>query len=136
MRTSKPTEKGAATKARLQTLQQRQEAIAAGIRSEGAPEVNKRVSLEDVNDLWQIEQNSAIPETVANIIIKEQAHITIRSDKHHDPLVLDYDMGIPLATYEEAMQHSDCDEWLTAMKKELQTMKDMGVYKVAQLPEG
>ena len=142
-RTSKLTVKGAAwvaelaaTKARLQTLQKHQKAIVDGIQSEGAPKLSKGVSLEEVNDLKPIEENNAVPEAVANVVIEEQAHITIRSNKRHNPLVPDYDMGIPPATYEEAMQQSDRDEWLAAMNKELQTMKDMGVYKVAKLPEG
>jgi hypothetical protein len=45
-------------------------------------------------------------------------------------------MSVPPATHDKAIQRSDLDEWLTAMKTELQTMKEMQVYKVAKLPEG
>ena len=45
-------------------------------------------------------------------------------------------MLIPPATYDEAVQQPDHEQWLKAMKTELQTMKDMNVDKVAELPEG
>lgn len=45
-------------------------------------------------------------------------------------------MKIPPATYDEATQRPDKDKWLKAMRTELQTMKDMKVYKVTKLPEG
>ena len=73
---------------------------------------------------------------MANVVIEEQAHITIRSDKRHDPSSPSYNMGILPATYEETMQRPDSDQWLETMKAELQTMKEMCVYKLTKLPEG
>jgi hypothetical protein len=58
--------------------------------------------------LGNIEPNGDIPEVVVNIIIEKQAHLAIRSDKHHDPYAVDYDLKIPPATYEEAMHRPNC----------------------------
>lgn len=38
--------------------------------------------------------------------------------------------------YEEAVQHPNKDKWLNTMWAELQTMKDMGVYRFVKLSEG
>jgi len=61
------------------------------------------VCLEGVDELHPIEPNAEVPEVVANVVIKEQAHITIWSDQRHDPSAPDYDMKIPPATYDEAV---------------------------------
>lgn len=37
---------------------------------------------------------------------------------------------------DEAVKHPDKEEWMAVMMKELQTMKNMAVYKVSKLPEG
>ena len=92
----------AATHTRLKNLQEHPKAVAlsgngTGLSSEG-------VSLEDINALDHIEQSSNISEMVANVVIEEQAHITIQSGKRCDPSSPGYDMGIPPAIYEEAMQ--------------------------------
>jgi hypothetical protein len=87
-------------------------------------------------NLEEIEPNIDVPEVFANVVIEEQANITIRSDHKCNPMSADYDMKIPPATYEEAMLHSDRLEWLTAMKKELGIMTEMKVYKLTSLPEG
>ncbi|KIK18677.1 hypothetical protein PISMIDRAFT_14173 [Pisolithus microcarpus 441] len=56
--------------------------------------------------------------------------------EHQDPSQPGYDMSIPPATYEEAMKRSDHAGWMEAMKKELGTMKDMGVWTLVELPPG
>ena len=76
-------------------------------------------SLEGVNgdkhvhtdSLRPIELNSDISDLAADVVIgeqayvvEEQAHITIRSDKCRDPSSPDYDMLIPPATYDKAVQ--------------------------------
>lgn len=45
-------------------------------------------------------------------------------------------MKIPPATYDEAMLHTDRNDWLAAMKKELNVMNEMHIYKLAPLPAG
>ncbi|KAG1789087.1 uncharacterized protein HD556DRAFT_1244325 [Suillus plorans] len=45
-------------------------------------------------------------------------------------------MKVPPATFEEAMQRPDRNEWLSAMQAELGIMKEMSVYRVVPLPEG
>lgn len=45
-------------------------------------------------------------------------------------------MKVPPTTYEEAMLCSDQDQWLMAMRKELQIMDDMKVYKLTTIPAG
>ncbi|KAG2064433.1 hypothetical protein BDR04DRAFT_992580, partial [Suillus decipiens] len=40
------------------------------------------------------------------------------------------------ATYNEAMSHPDCEQWLEAMQKELGIMCEMSVYQVTPLPPG
>ena len=94
------------------------------------------VRLEDVDALKSIKPSQDIPEMVANVVIKEKAHITIRSDKCHNLKSTDYNMSIPPATYNEAMQQPDHKQWLAAMKMELQTMKEMNIYEVTSLPKG
>lgn len=60
----------------------------------------------------------------------------ICSDCRRDPTSLGYDLKIPPTTYNEAIKCPDKEEWMAAMTKKLQTMKDMAVYKVLKLPEG
>jgi hypothetical protein len=131
-----PTEAGrrfaeelAASKARLLALRKaRSERAAENAASKGVPPPEE--------DLTVVEPNIDIPEVMANICIEEQAHIALRSNRRRNPSNPDYDMSLPPTTYEEAMQHSDSAHWLAAMKAELHTMKDMGVYKLTKLPEG
>jgi hypothetical protein len=87
-------------------------------------------------DLTNIESNVDITEAMANACIEEQAHVAICSNHKRNPSNPDYDMAIPPATYNEAMQCSDHALWLAAMKAELSTMKNMSVYKLVKLPEG
>jgi hypothetical protein len=136
VRTKKLTEKGAAwtveleaTQVHLKDLQECRAAAAEGGTPNGTP--SEGVRLADVDELRFIEPSIKVPEVIANIVIEEQAHITIRSDKRRNPLAPDYDMSIPPATHDKAIQRSDRDEWLTTMKTELQMMKEMQVYKVA-----
>lgn len=86
---------------------------------------NKGVSLEEVDALMPIEENPTISDQVANAVIEEQAHLTIWSDKCHNPTSPDYNLKIPPMTYEESIQHSNKDKWLNVMQGELQTMKDI-----------
>jgi hypothetical protein len=43
------------------------------------------------------------PQVIANLIIVEVAALSIRSDTRHNPLASGYDLGIPPATYDEAI---------------------------------
>jgi hypothetical protein len=86
--------------------------------------------------LGDIELNEDISEVIVNVIIEEQAHLAIRSDKRHDPYAIDYDLKIPPAMYEEAIHRPDKEHWLKAMRTELETMKEMNVYRVVELPMG
>lgn len=88
--------------------------------------------------LLTLEPNSDVTEVMTNVCIdsEEQAHITIHSNQRRNPHNPDYDMSIPLATYDEAMKHPDHTCWLTTMKVELQTMKEMGIYQLMKLPAG
>ena len=118
----------AATKSRLRGV------ITKGVTStpvEGVPEHSP-----EPESIKEVEPNIDVPEIVANVIIEERAHIAIRSDKRRDPHAPDYDLKIPPATYDEAVQHPDKDKWLKAMQAELGTMKEMNVYKVTELPKG
>ena len=140
-RECKLTEKGttwtadlAATHTQLDALVEHCRNVASAESQEVSTE--KSVDLEKVDEVGKIEEGEEIPAVVANVIIEEQAHITLCSDKWHNPSAPDYDMKLPPATYEEVMQRPDKDKWLEAMQAELQTMKDMNIYKVMKLPKG
>lgn len=45
-------------------------------------------------------------------------------------------MSIPPATYDEAVRRADHEGWREAMEKELGTMKEMGVWKLVEPPQG
>jgi hypothetical protein len=91
----------------------------------------------DVNaDITEVEPNVDIPDAFANIIIEEQANISICSDHWRNPSSPDYDLKVPPATFNKAMLHSDWGEWLSTMQVELGIMKEMNVYCVVPLPEG
>lgn len=89
------------------------------------------VSEEKLTSLKSIKPNEDVPEVVSNIIIKEQAHLTIHSDnlKHYDLNTPNYNLKITPATY-------DKDEWLKAMQTELNTMRKMNVYWITELLAG
>ena len=118
----------------MDTLAERCRNVASA-ESQGVS-TEKSVDLEKVDEVGKIEEGKEIPAVMANVVIKEQAYITLRSNKWHNPSAPDYDMKLPPATYEEAMQRPDKDKWLEAMQVELQMMKDMNVYKVMKLPKG
>ena len=73
---------------------------------------------------------------MVNLVISEHAHLAIRSDTRWDPGSPGYDMGIPLATYDEAMHRPDADKWHAAMEKEMGLLHDMKVYDLVPLPPG
>ena len=142
-------EERAAAKARLDELCDRHVLVVTqGVRLDdlGHPASSEGVTSDktmDTDSLGAIKSNNNVPNIAADIaigeqahVIEQQAHITIRSDKHRDPSTPDYDMSIPPATYEEAMLRPDHELWFMAMKTELQTMKDMNVYEITELPEG
>ena len=135
-------EEHAATKARLDELRDRRVLVVTqGVQLDdsGHPALSEGVTSNetmDTDSLGAIKSNNDVPNIAADIAISKQAHITIRSDKRRDPSTPDYNMSIPPATYEEAMLRPDHELWFTAMKTELQTMKDMNVYEIAELPEG
>ena len=99
-------------------------------------EPSKGVEETEPATLGDIKPNEDVPEIVANVIIEEQAHIAIHSDKCRDPHAVGYDLKIPPTTYDEAMQRPDKEHWLKAMQTELNTMKEMNVYTVAELLKG
>lgn len=126
----------AAAKARLQSLRESRTACTQVVpSSEGVVEAEETVDVEEEN-LEEIEPNSDVPDAYANTLIEEHANITIRSDRKRDPNDPSYDMKIPPSTYDEAMLRTDRNEWLEAMKKELNIMDDMHVYQLAPLPDG
>jgi hypothetical protein len=129
-------EERAAMHTHLKVLWAKRTTQATGVTTEGVGSCSEGVEEkdEDTDSLKAIEPDEALPDATAGVVIEEQAHITIRSDKHHDPTQPDYDMSIPPATYEEAVQHADKEKWLEAMKAELQTMKEMNVYTTTSLP--
>ncbi|KAG2029252.1 hypothetical protein BDR03DRAFT_1018669, partial [Suillus americanus] len=129
----------AASKARLQTLHEMRMACAEhAMPPTVETEVPNPVSPADKAhpDITEIEPNINLPEVFANVIIEEQANISIRSNCQCNPSSPDYDMKVPLATYKEAMLCPDWSEWLSAMQAELGIMKEMSVYCVVPLPEG
>jgi hypothetical protein len=56
-------------------------------------------------------------ETLVNLLIADHVHLAIHSHSHHDPADPSYDMSLPPATYDEAMQHADAGHWHAAMDK-------------------
>ena len=94
------------------------------------------VDLEKVDELGKIKEGKEIPAIMANVMIKKQVHIALHSNKQHNSSAPNYDMELPPATYEKVMLHPDKDKWLEAMQAELQTMKDINIYKVIKLPKG
>ena len=143
-------EERATARARLEELRDKRTcAVGQGASAEGVPaapsssEGALNETHTNADSLGAIEANDAVSDIIADIaigeqahVIEEQAHIAIRSDKRRDPSSPDYDMSIPPATHEEAMQRPDREQWLTAMNAELEIMKDMKVYEVKELPEG
>ena len=75
-------------------------------------------------------------DAVVNLVIVEQAHLAIQSNTRRDPGSPGYDMGIPPATYDEAMHRSDASRWRTAMDKEMGLLHEMKVYDLVHLPLG
>lgn len=120
-----------ATKVRLESLREAHTILPPPL-TEGViqPKINAPDNLENM------EPNEDVPEALANLIVKEFSNVAIRSDQKRNPSDPNYDMGIPPASYNEAVLHPDRDLWLAAMKAELATMKEMKVYKLATLPEG
>lgn len=105
----------AATHACLATLHEKWVAVVGGALPKGAQSLSEGVTDESVDSFKMIEPNNALPEAATGVVIEEQAHITIRSNRHHNPTLPDYDMTIPPATYEEAIQQPNTEEWLKAM---------------------
>ena len=77
-----------------------------------------------------------LSDAIINLVIAEQAHLAIWSDTCRDLGSPGYDMGIPPATYDEAMRRSDVNRWHTAMDKEVTLLQDMKVYDLVPLPPG
>jgi hypothetical protein len=71
---------------------------------------------------------------LANLIVTELAGVALRSDNRRNPRAQGYDMALPPKTYDEAMQRSDRDVWLSAMQKEMNLMSEMNVYELVRLP--
>ena len=81
---------------------------------QGSPSSSEGVNSDEhthPNSLRSIESNGDVSDLAADVVIgeqahvvEEQAHIAIRSDKRRDPSSPDYDMSIPPATYDEAVQ--------------------------------
>ena len=85
-----------------------------------------------------VDADDALPfsDAIVNLVIAEQAHLAIQSNTRRDPGSPGYDMGIPPATYDEAMRRSDADRWRIAMDKEMGLLRDMKVYDLVCLPLG
>lgn len=79
---------------------------------------------------------NAAPDGQINLIITEQAHLSIHSDQHRNPTDPNYNMGIPPATYDEALKCSDHEDWLQAMQTELRLMKEMKIWELVEPPPG
>ena len=77
-----------------------------------------------------------LPDPVVNLVISEHALLAIRSDTRWDPGSPGYDMGVPPATYDEAMRRPDAGKWQAAMEKEMGLLRDMKVYDLVSLPPG
>ena len=119
-------EEQAATQIRLEALWDKRNAAATEISDEGAGPLgssSKRVEEEDANSLKAIEPDPILPDATTGVVMKQQAHIMIRSDRCRDPMQPAYDMAVPPATYKETVQRADKDRWLEAMKTELQIMR-------------
>lgn len=128
-------EKGKALADDLRRLRDRVRPIVVSETSEGVDD-NFGEGVIGMREEDAQNETRVFPEHQVNLIITEQSHLSIRSDKRRDPSQLGYDMSIPPATYEEAMKRSDHAGWMEAMKKELGTMKDMGVWKLVEPPPG
>lgn len=72
-------------------------------------------------DLEAIKPNVNISNILTNLIIEEHSNVTIRSNYCCNLSAPDYDLKIPLATYDEVMRHSDQNKWLTAMQANVET---------------
>ena len=100
------TTKGAAWAAKLATtcahLKQLQECREATSQSNDNWSLLEGVWPEDIGDLL-IESSQDRPEVVANVVIEEQAYITIQSNKQHNLKSEGYNMSIPPTTYDEAV---------------------------------
>ena len=79
---------------------------------------------------------NAAPDGQINLIITEQAHLSICSDRHQNPADPNYDMGIPPTTYNEALKRSDHENWLQAMRTEVGLIKEMKVWELVEPPPG
>ena len=68
--------------------------------------------------------------------IFESTFLSLRSDLARDPLSPGYDMTTPPANHREAMMRSDAEDWRRVEEKELEMLRNMGVYVDEELPEG
>jgi hypothetical protein len=73
-------------------------------------------------------------QVMVNLIVVEVASLSVRSNTQRNPMVEGYNMKIPPATYDEAIQRPDSDHWLAAMRKEMNLMLEMNVYELIPLP--
>jgi len=71
---------------------------------------------------------------MVNLIVVEVASLSVRSNTQRNPMAEGYNMKIPPATYDEAIQRPDSDHWLAAMRKEMNLMSEMNVYELIPLP--
>jgi len=75
-------------------------------------------------------------EAVVNLVLVEHTNLAICSNTHCDPGTPGYDLGVPPATYEEAMRRPDADRWTAAMEREMGLLHNMQVYDLVPLPPG
>jgi len=66
----------------------------------------------------------------------DSTFLSLRSDIARNPRSPGYDMTTPPANHHEAMLRSDAEEWKRVEKRELDMLKNMGVYVDEELPEG
>ena len=133
-RTHDPTERGRLWRERVALDKARLE-HQRGLRAQRAP----TVAADDPPPAAAPPPDSdtlGFPPVLANLVISELACLSTRSDTRRNPLLPSYDLRIPPATYSEALLRPDRDQWLGAMKKEINLMSEMGVYELVSLPAG
>ena len=82
------------------------------------------------------------PEPIDYAPLKRSGRVPHQSNRYYgflvqdgDPVELDENDEDPI-TYMDAMQRSDSEKWLEAMKSEMESMKANDVWTLVDLPEG
>lgn len=94
------------------------------------------VTVEEIPDEDDVNPFSYASLAFADHLGFDWAFLTIRCDVRRNPSTPGYDNSIPPGSYDEAMRRTDANEWKKTVVAELDKLKDMGVYEVAELPAG